>query len=193
MQRLFNRIHDGLNTRPLLAAVAANSHLWDQITARQDHPASSHRATKTIFLRWSKEFSVQTVFTDLEAVDCPALDVLPQARDLITEVCRLVGSIKLARVIITKLPPGGEISEHADEGPYADAFERFHVPLQADRSLFVNVYSDDHKELCQMKTGELWTFHHKKKHQVLNDGEQDRIHLIIDAIAPSYRRERDEH
>lgn len=191
MQSLFDRIHNGIDVRPLLRAVENNSKLWDQITARQDHPQSCHRDTRAIFLRWCKDISVETVFTDLVAVDYPALDVLGDARELIGLVAGLTKAERVGRVMITALKPGGCIIPHPDEGTYADHYERFHLVLHSDQgNLFTCQHDDSWYETVQMKAGELWTFNHKNVHHVLNGSRTDRIHMIIDAVAPLYRRER---
>lgn len=191
MQSLFDRITTGVDVRPLMAALDANPKLWDHITARQDHPTSPHKDTKTIFLRWCKEVSVATVFTDLESVDYPALDVLGDARPMIAMVAEKVGATKVGRVILTSLQPGGFIPPHADEGAYADHFERFHVVLKSEPgNVFVVEHDPKHYESANMEAGELWCFNHKKVHHVFNGSRSSRIHLIVDAVAPSYRRER---
>jgi hypothetical protein len=193
MQRLFNRIQVGLDVNPLLTALRARPHLWDQITDRQDHPTSPHRETKTIFLRWAKDISIETVFTDLEAIDYPAMSDLKEARELVGTICREISAVKLGRVIITSLKAGGQISPHPDEGAYSDAYERFHLSIHSEpHSVFSCQWSEDHREGAFMKPGELWTFHHKKTHAVYNDSGTERIHLIVDAVAPKYRRERSE-
>lgn len=193
MQRsLFDRIRVGLDVSTLEKELLANTNLWDQVTARQDHPASPHKDTKTIFLRWAKDISVESVFTDLVAIDCPALDVLSDARKLIGEIATSVGALKVGRVILTSLKPGGFITPHSDEGAYADHYERFHLTLASDPgNHFVVEHGPDHYESAHMKQGELWCFNHKKVHHVFNGSRKDRVHLIVDAVAPAYRRERD--
>lgn len=172
-----------------MAEISQAPHLWDQITARQDHPSSPHQDTKTIYLRWCKDVSIETVFTDLDTLDYPAFGWLGSAHALVQRVMDEVGGTELGRVIITKLKPMGIIGPHSDEGDYADKFERFHVPLCDSSDAFGCDYFPQHTETAFMRAGELWTFNHKRNHFVFN-GDTDRIHLIVDAVAPKYRRER---
>lgn len=188
----FQRIASGLDVAPLLNAIWGQPDLWKQIVARQLTPGSPHKDTETIFLRWSERLSVEDVFTAIPVCDYPALDKLPEAKSLIFQIMEKVGSKELGRVIITKLKPGGQILPHADEGAYADHYERFHLCLTSNAGAWFTCYLDpDRAETVRMNEGELYWFHHKREHTYINCGETDRLHLIVDCVAPLYRRERD--
>lgn len=193
MLQNFKRLSAQLDVAPILLALEKNSHLFDQITARQTTPGSPHRDTKSIFLRWCKDQTVEAAFNDLIAVDYPALAELPEARPLIAEMMRLAGSPKIGRVLITSLEPGGMIEAHADEGIVADNFERFHLPLQSDEGnwFFSYLPDSDSREVVHMKPGEVWWFNHKRWHEVENRSHRPRLHLIVDCIAPAFRKDRD--
>jgi len=183
MKSNFRLVKSGLNVQPLLDDLRDWSHLFDKHTARQETPGSPHVDTKTIFLRWSKELSVDTVFTDLVAVDYPEIDCLYHAKQVILEVMKHTKAEKLGRVIIVSLKPGGQIPEHVDEGDYADHYERFHVCLASDAgNLFYN-----EKEAVYMRPGQIWHFNHKKPHKVENKSLSERIHLIVDLVSSKYR------
>lgn len=191
MQKNFARISSGVDVEPLLAAINAAPNLWNEITARQTTPGSPHKSTETIFLRWAESQTLDAVFNEIPAVDYPAMEKLPEARDLIMKLLSGVDGIELGRAIIVKLKPDGFITPHADEGAYADHFERFHICLSASRGngFFVGT-PEANAELVCMKPGEAWWFNHKMTHWVVNESSEDRIHLIIDCVAPTYRRER---
>lgn len=186
------RVAHGLPVLPLLKAVEANPSLWGQITARQDHPASAHRDTEAIFLRWCAKLDVESVFTDLHTVEYPAFHALHrQTWPLLDVVYANVGGRELGRAMIVNLKPGGFIKPHVDEGAYADHFERFHLSLQSGPGNFFHVEAPNGPtETVHMKAGELWWFNHKAPHWVANTSEEPRLHLIVDIVAPKYRRER---
>jgi hypothetical protein len=191
MAHEFIKICTGLDVAPLVASLDAQPHLWYEHVGRQSYEGSAHRDTETIFLRWCQGETVEAAFTELDAIDYPGIFQLPESRTLIAEVLRLVESDQVARVIITRLKPGGLISAHADEGVYADHYERFHVPLVSEQgNMFFVKHSEDNGEYAEMKPGELWWFNHKKVHAVINESNQHRIHLIVDCLAPKYRRDR---
>lgn len=188
----FQRVASGLNVAPLMNAIWAQPELWSQIVARQLTPGSPHKDTETIFLRWAEKLSIEAVFNAIPAVDYPALDKLPEARELIDGLLAAVGATDLGRVIITKLKAGGVIDLHADEGAYADHYERFHIALSGGEAAWFTSYLDqDRAEQVRMNDGELYWFHHKRPHLYVNAGDSDRIHMIVDCVAPAFRRERD--
>lgn len=192
MHENFALLKSRVDVYPLLKAVERNHNLYGQITARQETPGSPHGDTKAIFLRWSRELSIRAAFEDIEAVDFPAFFQLPEARDLIAEVVKATGATKLGRVLITSLKPDGVILPHADEGAVADHYERFHVVLKSEPgNFFYSQISDNKGEYVHMKEGEIWWFNHKRPHWVENNSDCERVHLIVDAVAPAYRRERD--
>lgn len=176
-----------------MAAIDADPALWGEITARQDHPASPHRDTEAIILRWCAGRDVVSVFTDLHTVNYPAFHKLHrQTWPLLDLVYANVGGLELGRAMVVNLKPGGRIIPHADEGAYADRFERFHLVLHSKPGNFFHVEGADgeHTETATMHTGELWWFNHKAPHWVANTSDEPRVHLIVDIVAPKYRRER---
>lgn len=191
----FKLIADNLDTGPLLKRILANEHLWAERTERQNYPGSAHKATETIYLRWAVDESIEGGFYDLRSQDhvdtINTLGRLECAELVETVIKYILGGVKygtdtgglLGRVILTRMKPGGEIARHTDEGPYADKYDRFHVCLQGDSGFMCGGY------IRQMKPGQLWWFNHKLEHEVWN-GPAERIHLIIDLVAPEYRAKR---
>lgn len=192
MLQNFKLIKAGADVAPLLQALEREAHLFDQITARQTTPGTPHTDTKAIFIRWAKSQTVEAAFSEIPAVDYPARASLPEVLPLIEEVLKSVGSTEIGRVLITTLKPGGKISRHADEGMVADHYERFHVSLQSDdHNLFYSYRPDGRGEVVHMKPGQIWWFNHKREHELDNTSDRPRIHMIVDCVAPAYRKERD--
>lgn len=188
----FKRLATGIDISPLLASLENQPALFSELTARQYAPGSPHVDTESVFLRWSREQTIAAAFTDLKAVDYPAYAKIPEAKELVERIQDEVQGTHLGRVLIVNLRAGGYIEKHVDEGAYADFYERFHLVLKADDG---NIFFCDNDESCgeyaNMRPGELWWFNHKKPHSVLNDSKSGRIHLIVDVVAPQYRRERE--
>ncbi len=185
-------LNTDMDVRPLLTSIEAQPDLWDQIQARQHTPGSPHVDTRSIFLRWSAQQTIEAVFSDVESIDYPAFNRLPQARDLLALSAAIVGAKQIARVMLVSLKPGGTITPHVDEGVYADTFERFHLVLQSDFGNEFHVDELDPKvwQTAMMRPGELWWFNHKRTHWVENFSNRERIHLIMDMLAPDFRTER---
>lgn len=187
----FHKIQSGIATGALLSALSERPELWNEITARQTTPGSPHVDTKSIFLRWCESRDLASVFTQIPAVDYPAYSLLPEARQLVAFLHDVTGGQELGRALIVSLAPGGSILEHIDEGAYADHYERFHICLKSEvGNLFWSGNPNSGFEAVHMEPGEAWWFNHKETHWVTNESCDERIHLIVDCVAPMYRRER---
>jgi Aspartyl/Asparaginyl beta-hydroxylase len=75
------------------------------------------------------------------------------------------------------LGAGAKILEHRDYFiGIEDGTIRLHIPVITNEN--VKFYLND--ELIEMQTGELWYLDFYLKHRVENNGDADRIHLVID-------------
>lgn len=189
MSERFKLIADNLDVGPLLKKILANEHLWAERTERQSFPGSPHKDTETIYLRWAVDESLYGGFYDLRSQDHEETiyQLEPECYDVFNAVLRSIGGYiphPVGRVILTRMKPGGVITEHTDEGPYADKYDRFHVCLQGESILTCD---GAHQKMIP---GELWWFNHKLPHRITNSLWGDRIHLIIDLVVPEYRNKR---
>ncbi len=186
MSHKFALIAEWLEVQPLLMKVLEHEQLWAERTERQNYPGSAHKQTETIYLRWAVDESVYGGFYCLESMDHAETVVhfAPAIFDLVPRVLTTINPHwnDLGRVILTRMKPGAVITEHIDEGPYADKYDRFHVCLSGVSNFIV----DGQRQI--MRQGDLWWFNHKLPHRVENfDTAGDRVHLIIDLVAPAYR------
>ena len=86
---------------------------------------------------------------------------------------------ELGRVLITRIPPGGQILPHRDDaGEYVNMRDiaRYHVVIQG---LPGSLYHCGN-ETVNMRTGQIWWFNAKLDHAVINESADDRIHLLCD-------------
>jgi hypothetical protein len=83
-----------------------------------------------------------------------------------------------AEVIITNLRGYNKIDLHMDHGPYLSKVRRHHVPLITSELVDFCVGSDK----VNMKVGECWEINNNRPHSVQNNGNEDRIHVIIDIM-----------
>jgi hypothetical protein len=116
------------------------------------------------------------VIDDCECVNYPANLDLPQARLIVLDLMRLVEGERLGRVIVTRLPPGGVITPHKDQGAPAAYYDRYQLAVQA---LPGNVFRAGEEQIT-MASGDIWWFDNEQEHEVKNNSEGDRIVVIID-------------
>jgi hypothetical protein len=95
----------------------------------------------------------------------------------------------LGRVRISKLPPGKIIGAHRDIGPEASNIAckqvRMHIPIITNERVTFMVGG----QRLKMMPGRLYYADFTKVHSVRNDGDEARVHLIIDARVNDFLRE----
>lgn len=158
----------------LADALVTYGALFEDLTFRQDAPGSPHRDTKTIYLRMPPVITLQSIFEGFEVVDYPACDIAP-FREGMADIARVAGG-SLARAMIISLAPGGRITPHIDEGAYAEATHRYHLPVVSNESAWLRVGSDQRF----LVPGTLTWFNKHRLHSGANEGATDRIHLVVD-------------
>ena len=87
----------------------------------------------------------------------------------------------LARSRLMKLDPGCEVQYHVDFNYHWYTRTRIHIPITTDPA--VMFYCGDEK--VHMQAGDCWIFDNWRRHNVINAGAQERIHLVIDLSGSS--------
>ena len=81
------------------------------------------------------------------------------------------------RAILVMLVKGGKIPKHRDGGITLLEPKRIHIPIVTNEKCFFTVGD----EIKNLQVGEIWEINNGfKLHEVSNDGDEDRIHLIVD-------------
>ncbi len=159
--------------------------VWKSDTYLRDYPQGPFGHTESVILRFPDRSVHETEqalaehmagFDQHENFDQPVFKSLPEARPLIFNLMAAVQGERLGRCIINKLAPGGVIYPHADTPVHAEYWDRFHVVLQSSPGS--NFRCGD--ETVHMRAGEVWWFNNRIEHEVINNGADDRIHLVID-------------
>lgn len=183
--RNFLKIGQGLDVMPLLAAIARQPDLWREDTYLRDYPQGPFGDIDSIILRFPKKIIAATAEEaeqhianndQHESVKTPSYDRLPEARPLVMNLMNYVGGVRLGRVIINRIRPGGRITPHCDTPDHAEYYERHHIVLQSAPGVVFRCED----EQVYMGTGEAWWFNNALEHSVVNNSASDRIHLIVD-------------
>jgi hypothetical protein len=161
-----------------VAPIAAiKPEMFEQLTFRQDAPGSPHRSTESIYMRMPATISYHSMFEELATVDYLAYDAF---RTLV-EALSLSG---LARIMIVKLKPGGIITDHIDQGAYAEATDRYHLAVATNRMTTLTSGG----ETLHMPAGSLPWFDKHALHCGSDSGDSYRIHLLWIATGRSSAR-----
>lgn len=104
------------------------------------------------------------------------LESCPYARQVLGAFDEVLGRSRLM-----KLATGAEVSTHVDFNYHWYTRVRVHVPVVTNPA--VRFQCAD--ESLHMRAGECWIFNSWRRHRVVNDGGQDRVHLVVDLAGSS--------
>lgn len=178
-QRHLERIASGINVGPALAQLNAHPELWNEHPNRTAEN-SPHYGIPDIWLRYRplEELTSPERFREPHfATFYPAWYALPALTPIVFGLMAKVRATYLGGILITKIPPGCRVKPHDDRGSWhAEAMNcKVYVPLQANERC-VNYCENDS---AVMRAGEAWTFNNLLHHSVENNGDTDRITLIV--------------
>lgn len=109
-----------------------------------------------------------------ECVDTFLLESCDYFRELLAQF-----QCPMETVRLLNLGAGGVIHEHRDPGAgYHEGFLRIHIPVLTNEKASMTVGG----HTLHMKAGECWYADFGQLHSVRNDGDTDRIHLVIDGL-----------
>lgn len=154
-------------------------HLWHADTYLRDFPQGPFGDCESIILRFPPASVTELERSAKDEHECVWMNTaiyLPEARGLVFDLMARVQGERLGRVMINKLKPGGCIYPHADTPSHAAYYERYHFVLQSKPGN--NFRCGD--ETLHMEPGIVWWFAHALEHEVVNNSDDDRIHMIVD-------------
>jgi hypothetical protein len=102
-----------------------------------------------------------------------ALDQCPYIKEILADLGAVWGRSRLMG-----LAPGAVVPEHVDVGYYWRTHIRIHIPVVTNPGV---AFSCD-KETVHMAPGECWLFDSFCLHNVRNDGDAKRVHLVLDTV-----------
>jgi hypothetical protein len=180
----FKRIRAGIDVAPFLDEIEAHPELWELDASRQENKPAQ-RETQAICLRAQGGKAI----LDSEARQYKPIGYrglptslspnFPLAEAFIEQ---LASSMKgaMGRAVITRLRPRGRIHPHIDDRLYWLLRDRYHLVIKSPAGSLFWAGGEE----MRMGQGELWWFDHTVEHEVFNDTDEERIHLIVDLLSP---------
>jgi len=174
----FVHLASGLDTTPILLDLHRHPELWDANPQRRTYEGSPHRQMVDITVRYMPEeqlSSLEVRRKEHRNVFWPAWQLLPSLRPLVFLMMTRVQAVELGSILITKLPPGGEIEPHSDAGNWAPWWynTKAHITLLGSSLTYCE------GEPFRSRQGDIITFDNLLEHSIRNDGDTDRIVCII--------------
>ena len=100
-------------------------------------------------------------------------DLIVKIQDIIR---KFYGDGEIIRIELVTLPKKSNVPNHYDVGESLQNDRRIHLVLQTNKNVIFTVDGEEKN----MKVGEMWEINNSKYHSVFNNGDIDRIHMIID-------------
>lgn len=170
-----------VNVTDLVLQIYQHPELWDKYKLRTSQYRTPHTTVSDIWVRYNawKNYNPKTglrAFNEKhESVWYPSVGKLPAVRPVVQQVLDFVGGGALGGVLITKIPPGGEVLPHIDRGWHAEHYTKFAVQLLGNAD---QTFHFEDSSLSPFP-GDVYTFDNSRLHWVKNSSTMDRITLII--------------
>ena len=150
--------------------------LWQSENEEKPNKMKTLNDTSHVIFRFVKSFGDAFDYDDFPLWEEWKDDLLP----IMETAAKRLGykDYRFPRVMLARLPAGGEISRHKD-AMANNYVHKFHVPLITNPDTIFHV-STKSKNLL---VGEIVEVNNKRGHAVYNKGKQDRVHLIFECYS----------
>lgn len=177
--RNFIKIASGVEVLPLLLDLYRQPELWNSNTARTGGKGS-FEGTDDIWVRFRAREDLTTPEAYREPfipVFYPAWHALPHLRPIVFGLMSRCEAVQLGGILITRVPGGQQVKPHDDRGRWHPEFftTKAYLPLATNPAC----YSTCEDERVVMRAGDCWIFDNLKNHATVNNGETDRITVIV--------------
>lgn len=100
----------------------------------------------------------------------------------------IIGSWRCEKesIRLLALAPGSIIKPHRDRGcSYAEGNFRIHIPIVTNPGVHFMI----NEQRLYLKEGECWYLDFNETHSIINEGDETRVHLIIDGLRNAWTDE----
>jgi hypothetical protein len=177
--RYFQKIAGNVETLPLVLDLYRQPELWDEHRARTGGPGS-FEGTSDIWVRFREPAELvgpESYAEPFVPVFYWAWHALPHLRPIVFGLMARLEAVQLGGILITRIPPGCQVAPHDDRGRWHPEFfqTKAYLPLATNPQC----YSTCADERVVMQVGDAWLFDNLQVHSTVNDGETDRVTLIV--------------
>lgn len=189
----FRLIANDFNVSPLREVLVTNPEFFGLYDHRGTAYDSPHTKMRDIWVRYKdvqphlESGDMRGFCDEHEPIWYPIAMMIPEVFPIVMELMERVQAKRLGGVLITKIPPGGGIDPHVDQGWHAAHYDKYYVPILNKPGATFN-FPDG---AIAPNDGEVYWFRNDVPHWVINDSDSDRIAMIV-CIEPNDRFS-DEH
>jgi len=174
----FSKVAD-MDVSELQSTIEEFSERFGELPLRTSYEGSSHTEVEDILFRgpdlWIG-YDLLQLQNEIQCYSYPNWFDIETVAWYAMEVFKGVEGTQLGRVIVTRLPAGGKIYEHKDEGDAAEHYDRFHLVIKGGEG---DIFHSS-GESVTMNTGELWQVDNMNNHSVENNMTEERVHMVLD-------------
>lgn len=173
---LFNyRFHGNFDVSGIAEHLSTYSDEWFANKDRQT-TYEVHKETNSIFV-----YDHSNTWRLGDKYDLIVNNAQSTLTELVSPIVKSLESIhdgKVGKCVFIKMPAHKSVGQHRDSLDYLGAVRRHHIAIVTNENVifFVN------NESKNMKVGECWEINNNLLHSVENNGDSDRIHLMIDIL-----------
>ena len=100
-------------------------------------------------------------------------ELTPLVKEIAYKIMAYVNGERLGGILITKLPPNGQIYPHSDHSWHAHYYQKYYVCIKDAGSKFIFNNGE-----IKPQEGDIWWFDNSKTHSVINT-DKERIAMIV--------------
>lgn len=132
--------------------------------------------TQTIFVRYFNDYkNNKSEFWKDHIVNHPLFDRYSVVTEKFLEKLKKHYNITNYICFFAKLSAHSNVGLHGDGGPFLEQCHRIHIPIKTNKDVF---YIIENKKY-NWTVGNIYEFDNTRIHGVLNDSDEDRIHLMF--------------
>lgn len=152
---------------------------WNRYRERTEQYGTPHDGVSDVWVRynaWRLYTGDWAAFNGPHVSEWyPVVAEVPAVWSLVRKAARRVGATELGGVLVTRIPPGGEVKPHVDGGWHAEHYRKFAVQLKSAPGQ--GFCFDDAR--LDAEPGDLYGFDNSRRHWVVNPTEHERMTLIV--------------
>lgn len=177
---VIRHLRSGFDVNRLIDQLDKSPHVWNTHKLRTETYGTPHTQVSDIWVRYNDWANfdgdaAKFVLEPHQSTWYGVIEYIPAVVKLVVDVFNEVEGKELGGVLITKVPPGGEVAPHIDNGWHARYYDKYAVQLKGNQD---QVFWFEDSEL-RPEPGDLYTFNNSKTHAVYNNSTEDRMTLII--------------
>lgn len=155
---------------------------YNEATVIRQNVEPNQKQAEVIALRWNVGHFLEIAKTGDISIQAPKTEVYDKYynedffEELFEKISAELGDGYPVRIVFLSLKPGKFVIPHVDKGISVLQNHRIHIPIYTNDDVIFTI----EEETLNMKKGQIIEIDNTLMHDVKNDGDTVRIHLLVD-------------